>query len=139
MAERKTVPTDNDVQAFLDGIPDESQREDSAQLLEMMTRLSGGPGVMYGPSIVGFGRSVVTYANGKQDDWFSVGFSPRKGKLSLYVVDDAAEHKEVLDRLGPHKHGKSCIWVKRLADIEMPVLEEVIAGAIAKDRERGYM
>ena len=85
---------------------------------------------MYGTSIVGFGHRTITYADGRTEPWFSVGFSPRKGKLSLYIVDEAENHRELLDRLGPHKTGKSCVWVKRLADIDLPALEELISRGI---------
>ena len=139
MADRKTVPTNADVQNFIDSVEDETQREDSKKLLELMGRVSGDPGVMYGPSIVGFGRSVVTYANGKQDDWFSVGFSPRKGKMSLYVVNDVEEHADELSKLGKFKHGKSCLWVKRLSDIDMSVLESLVEGEVQRARNRGDM
>ncbi|MFP4378726.1 MAG: DUF1801 domain-containing protein [Spirochaetales bacterium] len=139
MEERKTLATEADVKEFLESVEDDRQREESARLLEVMGRISGAAPVMYGSSIVGFGRSMIEYADGRKDEWFSVGFSPRKGKFSLYVLDDAEKHQEVLARLGKCKTGKACLWVKKLDDVDMGVLEEIIEGAVEKDRERGYM
>ncbi|MFW6248046.1 MAG: DUF1801 domain-containing protein [bacterium] len=132
MAELKTQANDGDVTRFLDSVEDERQREESYVLLETMREISGSEPVMYGTSIVGFGSSTITYADGRTAEWFSVGFSPRKDKLSLYIVDDAEKQGDILSRLGKYKHGKSCIWVKRLADIDMDVLRELIAREVQK-------
>jgi len=139
MAERKTLATEADVKKFLESVQDERQREESKRLLELMGRVTGAAPVMYGSSIVGFGRSMIEYADGHKDEWFSVGFSPRKGKFSLYVLDDAEKHQDVLTRLGKYKTGKACLWVKKLDDVDMGVLEEIIAGAVQRDRQKGYM
>jgi hypothetical protein len=139
MATKETVPTNGDVAAFVDSVEDAKQREESRELLKMMGRISGAPPVMYGKTIVGFGSSSITYADGHEEPWFSVGFSPRKGKLSLYVLNDASEHEEVLSRLGKFKTGRSCLWIKHLEDVDRGVLEEIIAGAVERDRARGYM
>jgi hypothetical protein len=132
MAELKTGANDGDVRAFLDGIDDEEQRKDAQKLLELMGRVSGAEPVMYGSSIVGFGRSEIRYANGKTEPWFAIGFSPRKGKLSLYIVDDPEEHRDLLDQMGPYKNGRSCIWVKRLRDVDMQVLEDLLKRPVAE-------
>lgn len=126
MAELKTTANEGNVKAFLESVEDPVQREESFALLELMKDASGSPPVMYGTTIVGFGNSTVTYANGTTQEWFSVGFSPRKGKFSLYIVNDAEAQKESLDRLGKYKHGKSCVWVKRLSDIDLGVLKEIV-------------
>lgn len=126
MAELKTTANEGDVKAFLESVEDPVQRQESLTLLELMEDASGSPPVMYGTTIVGFGNSTVTYANGSTQEWFSVGFSPRKGKFSLYIVNDAEAQKESLDRLGTYKHGKSCVWVKRLSDIDLDVLKEIV-------------
>lgn len=136
MAERKTVVNDGDVRQFLDSVEDETQREESYVLLDTMREISGAEPVMYGSSIVGFGNSEITYADGHKEDWFSVGFSPRKGKFSLYVLDDAEKHSEVLSRLGKYKTGKACLWVKRLSDVDMDVLREIISNAVAADKAK---
>lgn len=134
MGEAKTRRTDDDVEAFLASISDERQREDSRFLVEMMSEVSGAEPVMWGSTIIGFGHSQITYANGTTQPWFSVGFSPRKGKLSLYIVDDAAGHESTLERLGKYSHGKACIWVKRLSDVDTDVLRELVEESVARDR-----
>lgn len=134
MAAMKTTPNEGDVRSFLDAVEDERQRNESYLLLDLMKAESGAEPVMYGSTIVGFGSSKITYADGHTEDWFSVGFSPRKGKFSLYIVDDAEKHRDELERLGKHKTGKACIWVKRLSDIDMDVLREMVARSVARDR-----
>jgi hypothetical protein len=126
MSELKTKPNDGNVAAFLDSVADESQRKESYELLKLMEEETGAEPVMYGSSIVGFGNSKIEYADGHTEDWFSVGFSPRKGKFSLYIVDDAEKHRNELEQLGKHKTGKSCVWVKRLSDINLDVLREIV-------------
>lgn len=133
MAAMKTTPNEGDVGGFLESIEDERQRNESYQLLDVMKEESGAEPVMYGSTIVGFGHSTITYADGHTEDWFSVGFSPRKGKFSLYIVDDAEKHREELAKLGKHKTGKACIWVKRLSDIDMDVLREMVRQSVARD------
>lgn len=134
MAGKKTVATKEDVRQFLDAVADERQRDESQVLLDLMARITGAEPVMYGKAIVGFGDSVITYADGHEEPWFSVGFSPRKGKFSLYVMNDASEHEKILSRLGKYKTGKACLWVRRLEDIDMGVLEEIVKGAVEEDR-----
>lgn len=132
MAGMKTKANDDDVRAFLDSIEDETQRAESYELLEIMREESGAEPVMYGTSIVGFGTSRIHYADGRSEDFLAVGFSPRKGKFSLYIIDDAEKHRDTLERLGKHKTGKACIWVKRLSDIDRDVLREMVRNAVAK-------
>lgn len=132
MAERKSKPTDQSVSDFLDSLPDEQQRNESYVLLEMMREVSGAEPVLYGTSIVGFGSSPITYADGHTEDWPAVAFSPRKGKFSLYIVDDAENHREILARLGRHKTGKACIWVRRLSDIDLSVLRQMIRDSVRR-------
>ena len=132
MAELKTKKNDGDVTAFLDSIENERQRREAHTLVELMQEVSGAPPEMYGTSIVGFGSSSLLYADGKAEDWFKVGFSPRKGKFSLYIVEDAREHSEALERLGKHKTGKACIWVNKLDDIDLEVLREIVAKGVEK-------
>ena len=134
MAEMKTKANDEDVRAFLDSIEDETQRAESYELLEMMREESGAEPVMYGTSIVGFGTSKIHYADGRTEDFLAVGFSPRKGKFSLYIIDDAEEHRETLERLGKHKSGKACIWVKRLSDIDRGVLRRMVRDSVQRSK-----
>ena len=132
MAEIKTKKNDADVRRFLDSIESERQRKESYTLLELMQEVTGASPAMYGSTVVGFGSSILEYADGTTQEWFSVGFSPRKGKFSLYVVRDADEHRETLARLGKHKTGKACIWVNKLDDIDLAVLREMVARAADK-------
>lgn len=135
-AENKTQPTARDVEAFLAGIADDGQREDSRAIAAMMERLSGEPPPMWGDSMVGFGSYHYKYASGREGDFFRTGFSPRKRDLSLHLMgiysDGGYETRQaLLDRLGKHKRGKSCLYIKRLADIDMAVLETLIADSLA--------
>jgi Domain of unknown function (DU1801) len=126
-AEIKTKVTDASVEKFLNGVGDQQQRDDSFKIVEMMSRLTGEEPRMWGTSIVGFGE--MTYkspATGREVDWMKIGFSPRKGNLSLYVLHSSAEQPELLDKLGKHKTGKGCLYIKRLADIDAKVLEKLV-------------
>ena len=133
MKKLKTQPNDQDVAQFLDAIPNERQRDEAYTLLELMMEETAAEPVMYGSSIVGLGSSTITYADGRTQEWFSVGFSPRKGTFSLYIVDDAEANAEILSRLGKHKTGKSCIYVNKLADIDLDVLRELVRREARKE------
>jgi Domain of unknown function (DU1801) len=125
MAANKTIETDSDVSAFIATIADDGQRADAATLCEILARTSGHPPRMWGPSIIGFGRYHYRYDSGREGDMCRIGFSPRKGKTVLYFVDGFPEHAALLARLGKHKTGKSCLYVKRLADLDDAVLDEL--------------
>ncbi|MEW6743484.1 MAG: DUF1801 domain-containing protein [Planctomycetota bacterium] len=126
MAEMKTKPTGASVEAFLDRLTDEARREDCYALLKIMQQATKARPKMWGPSIVGFGDYHYKYASGREGDWFLVGFSPRKQDLTLYVMAGAERYPELLEKLGKHKTGKSCLYIKRLADIDLKVLSELI-------------
>jgi len=127
----KTTPTDADVDAFLAGIADEQKREDSRALCRMMAEETGEPPRMWGPSIVGFGSYRHVYASGREGDWMALGFSPRKQSLTLYLMDGFSGYGELLERLGKHSTGKSCLYVKRLADVDVDVLREMVRRSYA--------
>jgi hypothetical protein len=128
MATIKTRPTGDDVTAFLDGAP-AARREDGHALRALMERVTGAPATMWGPSMVGFGSQPYTNTTGT-NEWFVVGFSPRKASSTLYGVHDGyGPHDPLLDELGPHTTGKGCLYVKRLADIDLQVLERLIRNA----------
>ena len=133
MAENKTQPSDASVEAFIDGVEHPGRREDARVLLEMFRRVTGSPPVMWGESIVGFGSYHYQYNSGHSGDAPRSGFSPRKANMSLYVLgctsapDKQARQQELLDRLGPHKRGVSCLYITRLNRIDLGVLEELIA------------
>ncbi|CAN5432654.1 hypothetical protein BH10ACT7_BH10ACT7_08040 [soil metagenome] len=129
MAEIKTKPTDEDVTAFLDRVESERRREEGHALRELMQRVTGAPAVMWGPTLVGFGAVPYTNTLGT-NDWFVVGFSPRKGALTIYGINDGYGPPDpLLEKLGPHTATVSCVYVKRLESIDMAVLEQLVREA----------
>lgn len=130
-AQNKTVATDADVVAYIAALEPERRREEAGQLLELYERVTGEPARMWGPSIIGFGEYHYTYESGRSGTMCRAGFSPRKGKHSLYLIA-AADHDGLLARLGKHKMEKSCLYVNRLDQIDMAVLEEIIASNLAE-------
>ncbi len=131
MAENKTQATSADVTAFIDGVADETQRADAHEIAAMMARLSGAPAKMWGPSIIGFGSYHYKYDSGREGDSLRIGFSPRKGQTVLYLIDGYAGKEAQLARLGKHKLGKSCLYIKRLSDVDVGVLEEMVVETLA--------
>lgn len=127
MAENKTVETDASVTEFLDGVENETRRRDGFALLELMREVSGVEPKMWGPSIVGFGRYHYRYDSGRDGDWMRIGFSPRKGNLALHLMFGSDETKRFLARLGKHKTGVSCLYVNKLADVDVEVLRELVS------------
>lgn len=137
MAENKTQPTPASVDAFIAAAQPPERSADARVIRATMERLSGEPARMWGPSIVGFGRYHYTYDSGREGDMARIGFSPRKAELVLYLLDGFPGHAERMGRLGKHRTGKSCLYIKRLSDIDMGVLEELIAASIA-EMDRRY-
>ena len=131
MAENKTQPTDEPVAGFLARVADPQRRADCEAVLAMMRRASGVEPVMWGASMVGFGRYQYRYASGRSGDWPVVAFSPRKGELSVYIMPGFERHAHLMRRLGPHKTGKSCLYLKRLADVDLDVLRQLIEASVA--------
>ncbi len=130
-AENKTRPTGAAVTAFLDAVPDETRRADAHELAATMERLSGDPPAMWGPSIVGFGACHYRYESGREGDMPRIGFSPRAKELVLYLSDSFDGYAELMARLGKHRTGKSCLYIKRLADIDRGALDELISSSLA--------
>ena len=124
--EPKTRLTGKSVNAFLKSIEDPKRREDSFRVLEMFNRLTGERPKMWGPAIVGYGSYPVTYANGSTLDWMMTGFSPRKQNMTLYVICDSPKQPGLLAKLGTHTSSVSCLYIKRLSDVDPKVLEKVI-------------
>lgn len=135
-AEIKTRPTEVSIEAFLDTIADPGRREDARAVRAMMTRVTGKPAAMWGPSIVGFGSYHYRYDSGHKGTMCRLGFSPRKAELVLYVLTGSEGQDALLARLGKHKTGKSCLYIKRLSDVDEGVLEELTAHALADMNER---
>ena len=123
----KTIATGESVDAYLDAIQDEGRRADCEALLKMMQRLSGEAPKMWGDSIVGFGEYHYKYDSGREGDFMRVGFSNRKANLTIYIMPGYQDFDEELSRLGKHKKGKSCLYIKRLSDVDVDVLEDMVA------------
>jgi len=131
MAENKTRATTVDVDAFIDAVELETRRTDAKVLRAMMERLSGDPATMWGPTIIGFGSYTYTYASGHGGTACRIGFSPRKAELVLYLPGTVADQQDRLARLGKYKTGKGCLYIKKLADVDLVVVEELVVAAIA--------
>ncbi len=130
MAENKTQPTPASVEAFIDAVDHPGRREDARVALKLLSEVTGEPPVMWGPSIIGFGKYHYRYASGHEGDAPLVGFSPRKANTVFYMAayDDA--RGDFLNRLGKHKSGQSCVYVNRLSDIDQDVLAEMARWSI---------
>lgn len=131
MAETKTKPTTVSVDEFLEKVDHPQRREDGKKVRAMMERVTGEPAQMWGPSIIGFGSYHYKYASGHEGDACRLGFSPRKAELVLYVLTEAPEQEAMLARLGKHKTGKCCLYIKKLSDVDEGVLEELTVDALA--------
>ena len=136
MAEPKTQQNDLDVDTFLDSVEDEGRRADAHTLRTLMEEITGAPATMWGRAIVGFGAYHYTYASGRTGDWPEVGFSPRKANLTLYITPGFTAYADLLEQLGKHKTGKSCLYVKKLADLDMDVLRTLITESVDDIRAR---
>lgn len=130
MAENKTKATDASVQAFLESVADERRREDCFTLVELMQEVTGEPARMWGETMVGFGSYHYKYASGREGDAMLTGFSPRKDNLTLYILAGFEQYEPLLSRLGRHKTGKSCLYVRSLRDVDMDVLRQMVAHSV---------
>jgi hypothetical protein len=135
MAEIKTKLTTVSPASFIKTIADPQQRKDSTELVSMMKRISGKPAKMWGPSIIGFDKYHYKYDSGHEGDMCLTGFSPRKGTLTLYI-GSALQQTRLLEKLGKHKTGKGCLYIKKLDDIDRDVLQELIRVAVDEMRRR---
>ena len=132
MAENKTKATTKSVPEFLEQIEDPKRRSDCAAIAAMMEGLISSQPKMWGDSIVGFGDYRYKYASGREGDWFLAGFSPRKQNLTIYIMGYLEIYSELLEGLGKFKHGKGCLYIKKLEDIDMKVLETLIKTSIER-------
>ncbi|NAS12960.1 DUF1801 domain-containing protein [Poritiphilus flavus] len=126
MAQNKTIPNNASVTAFLEAVEDPQKKEDSYKLLELMKKITGKEAVMWGPSIVGFGSYHYKYDSGREGDMLLTGFSPRKQNLTMYIMSGFNRYDYLMEKLGKYKTGKSCLYVKKLADVDLEVLTELI-------------
>jgi hypothetical protein len=132
MAKNKTAETEVKVTDFIHSFVDNDQKKaDSFRLIELMKEWSGFEPKMWGPSIIGFGSYHYKYASGHQGDAPMIAFSPRKAEFSLYVYSPREDNKHLLDDFGKFKMGKACIYIKKLADIDISVLEKMCLDSIA--------
>lgn len=136
MADNKTKPTNVSVTAFVNALTDQTKRADAKALVKLMQSASGEKPKMWGPSIIGFGSYHYRYDSGREGDALLVGFSPRKAATVLYGVTGTAAAKGLLAKLGRHTTGKGCLYIKKLADVDMRVLEEMVAESLAASRAR---
>ena len=130
MSQNKTQPTDIPVAEFLATVEPERRRVDGQALDALFREVTGFEPVMWGPSIVGYGRYLYTYKSGREGDFLATGFSPRKANLTVYIMPGYAEFGEILDRLGKHKLGRSCLYINKLADVDTDVLAELIRAGL---------
>ncbi len=138
MATLKTTPSDSNVIAYLQAIEDEGKRKDALQILEMMQRISDEKPMLWGGSMIGFGTYHYKYASGREGDWFLTGFSPRKQALTLYIMSGFSRYDDLMQQLGKFKTGKSCLYVKRLADIDLTILEQLIRESVDHMRTKKW-
>ncbi|NND09153.1 MAG: DUF1801 domain-containing protein [Saprospiraceae bacterium] len=124
-AQNKTVETNASVDAFLDSIEDERKKQAAKKIVAMMHKISGEPAKMWGKSIVGFGNYHYKYASGREGDFMKIGFSPRKQNLTLYIMPGFDRYDELMNNLGKFKTGKSCLYIKKLEDIDWSVLKDL--------------
>ena len=130
MASAKTLPTDQWPEDFIASVDHAKKREEGLMLLDLFREVTGWKPVMWGPSIIGFGRYHYVYESGREGDMCATGFSPRKAKHSLYILPGYKGREHILSRLGKHSTGASCVYVNKLADIDLDVLRELIVDGL---------
>lgn len=129
--ELKTKLNDGDVMEFVNSVDDEQKKEDTLKVIEMMREITGCEPKMWGKSIIGFDTYLYTNTTSKPYEWMVTGLSPRKANLTLYMMNGFADVDDKLSRLGKHKTGKSCLYIKRLSDVDEKVLKEIIIDSVA--------
>ncbi|ART77755.1 hypothetical protein B4U37_17595 [Sutcliffiella horikoshii] len=128
--ELKTKETDNSVIEFIETVESPKKREDAYRLLEIFTETTGYEAKMWGPSIIGFGSYHYKYPTGHEGDFMLVGFSPRKAKISLYFATGDSKREELLQKFGKHTTGKACVYINKVADIDVEVLKDLISQSV---------
>jgi len=131
MAELKTKPTAESVKAFIQAIVDDGRRQDCLMLAAMMARVTGAEPTMWSSGIIGFGSYRYKYVTGREGDWFEAGFASRKANIAVYVVPGLDRFEEHLSELGAFKTGKGCIYIRRLADVDLGRLEALLTASVA--------
>ena len=137
MSGLKTRENDGDVHAFIEGVENKTRQADARVVLDMMTRITGEPPRMWGDSIVGFGSYEYTYDSGRSGRWFLTGFSPRKAALTVYIMPGFKRYPDLIGKLGKVRTSVSCLYVTRLANLDLDVLEALVAKSV-DDMRRMY-
>ena len=130
MAELKTKPNKISVEKLLNSVKDENKRADSFKILELMKKITKEEPVMWGSSIIGFGKYHYKYESGREGDWFLTGFSPRKQNLTLYIMSGFSNYGQLLGQLGKYKTGKSCLYINKLKDVDINVLRKLVKESV---------
>ncbi len=130
MAQNKTQPTNSSVTEFLNAVDNEQKRKDAFEVLEMISSITGEKPVIWGPSLIGFGKYHYKYESGREGDFFIAGFSPRKTALSIYIMSGMSKFPYLMSQLGKFKTGKSCLYIKKLNDIDRSVLKKLISESV---------
>ena len=138
MAELKTKKNDANVETFIDGIENEKRREDCRVVVDLMADVTGEAPAMWGDSIIGFGSYHYQYATGREGDWMATGVSPRKQSLTVYIMTGFERHGALMKRLGRYKTGRSCLYIKKLEDVDLDVLRELVRESYARVSKGQY-
>jgi hypothetical protein len=136
MADPKTRETDASVRGFLDAIADPGKRADCKAIAKMMRAATGRRARMWGSSMVGYGRYRYRYASGREGVWFECGFSPRAQAITVYIMSGFGTFGPLMKRLGKYKTGKSCLYIRRLSDVDVDVLDQLIGASVTEIRRR---
>jgi hypothetical protein len=132
MAEVKTKPNSNSVAAVIKAVENPKRREDAQVIKKMMDSITGWKPRMWGDSLVGYGEYHYKYASGREGDWFVTGFSPRKQALTVYIMPGFSSYDDLMSKLGKYKTGKSCLYINKLEDIDLKVLEKLVRQSITR-------
>ena len=135
MAELKTRPDDSSVDAYLEGVSDLQRRADTRSVMAIMQEVTGEPPRLWGGSMIGFGTYHYRYETGREGDWFLTGVAPRKGALTVYIMAGFDRYEALMARLGKHSVGRSCLYIKRLSDVDLDVLRELIERSVRHTAE----
>ncbi len=130
MSANKTQPTDQTVEDFIAAVEHPTRRADAQVLDAMFRRVTGWAPQMWGPTLIGYGTYHYTYESGRAGDFLATGFSPRKANLVLYIMPGYTDFSDIMDRLGKHKLGKSCLYINKLADVDLSVVEELVKAGV---------
>ena len=130
LAELKTKKNDQSVEKFLNTVIDPSKREDCFEIMKLMQEVTQEEPKMWGDSIVGFGDYHYKYKSGREGDWFQIGFSPRKRNITLYIMSGFTKYEEILEKLGKHKTGKSCLYINKLSDVNKETLTQLATESV---------